>query len=242
MRKSSRAKRGLILVGLVVNLDQCHSPVGAVGGLEWDHVNLKNTPESSICLNTLKTSLSLYTDSDIRAIPRWKTGKKDKESAWAKARLATATQMKKQVALGKKIDAGDLLLSDAMKECRDRNAPPPIWINGTVFVDENHVEVQDRQIKICGENNNLVHKRYRNCLPADGPEFMPLDNHLFGDLQEGASKNVALTSFLHKNDDQKYSFATPKKVYSALQRTIKKQASLLQKELQRIVRECLRRH
>jgi hypothetical protein len=79
----------------------------------------------------------------------------------------------------------------------------------------------DRQIKICGENNKLVHNRYKNCLPGDGPEFMPLDNHLFGDLQEGASKNVALTSFLKKDDVAKYTFATPKKVYAALQQTIK---------------------
>jgi hypothetical protein len=411
--KLTAENEGLIAAAAALNS-------GTSPSMALEICNVMNAPEIGVCLNTLKSSLSFYTDSDIRAIPRRKTGKKDKESAWAKARLATATQMKQQVALGKKIDAGDLLLSDAMKECRDKNAPPPLWIDGTVFADENHVEVQlgsggnhkgsfrgtqyrysvnpttgalqrkkdggvwparkhrmvakypeqaracygvavpiqngqekpqmmepwsytgqkmvsmkvwkqklkleqtyrrnmkargwdkfrgenpylerygkeqweeeiaksprmrqlgnvrclmdhiiaegtkmfadsprkdswmlyhdhlsiwwekqsqahlkslpcpiegwesrtwwDRQIKICGDNNNLVHKRYKNCLPGDGPEFMPLDNHLFGDLQEGASKNVALTSFLHKNDERKYSFATPKKVYSALQRTIK---------------------
>jgi hypothetical protein len=83
----------------------------------------------------------------------------------------------------------------------------------------------DRQIKICGEeNNSKVAKRYRNCLPGDSPELMPLDCHLFADLKEGAAKNVALTFHIKENDDDaalKYSFATPKKVYSALQRTIK---------------------
>jgi len=64
-----------------------------------------------------------------------------------------------------------------------------------------------------------------------------LDCHLFADLQEGASKNVALTYHIKekkepkKNEppdpnpdpdcDIKYSFATPKKVYNALQRTLK---------------------
>jgi hypothetical protein len=79
----------------------------------------------------------------------------------------------------------------------------------------------DRQIKICGDENNAkVSKRYRNCLPGDSPELMPLDCHLFADLKEGAGKNVALTFHINENDENaalKYSFATPKKVYSALQ-------------------------
>jgi hypothetical protein len=68
-------------------------------------------------LNTLKATLKGYTDSDIRAIPRQKTGKKEKESPWAKARLAIATQMKEQVEQGKKFDAGNLLLVDVLKKC-----------------------------------------------------------------------------------------------------------------------------
>jgi hypothetical protein len=103
--------------------------------------NLKN-PGNPICLNTLKATLKGYTDSDIRAIPRRKTGKKDKESPWAKARLAIATQMKEQVEQGKKIDAGNLLLMDAMQKCRDEQAAPPLWIDGTEFCDKNHVQVQ----------------------------------------------------------------------------------------------------
>jgi hypothetical protein len=83
----------------------------------------------------------------------------------------------------------------------------------------------DRQIKICGDKNNAkVSKRYRNCLPGDSPKLMPLDCHLFADLKEGAGKNVALTFHINDNDENaaiKYSFATPRKVYSALQWTIK---------------------
>jgi hypothetical protein len=82
----------------------------------------------------------------------------------------------------------------------------------------------DRQIKICGEKNNTkVSKRYKNCLPGDSPELMPLDCHLFADLQEGAAKNVALTYHIkgnHEDLDLKYSFATPVKVYASLQRTL----------------------
>jgi hypothetical protein len=81
----------------------------------------------------------------------------------------------------------------------------------------------DRQIKICGENNQKVERRYKNCLPGDSPELMPLDCHLFADLQEGAAKNVALTFHILDGDEDahlKYSFATPAKVFEALQRTI----------------------
>jgi hypothetical protein len=52
---------------------------------------------------------------------------------------------------------------------------------------------------------------------------MPLDNHLFADLQEGAGKNVALSHHIKFGDPffhRKYSFATPRKVYESLQRTI----------------------
>jgi hypothetical protein len=77
---------------------------------------------------------------------------------------------------------------------------------------------------ISGEtNNSKVAKTYQNCLPGDSPELMAPDNHLFGDLQEGAAKNVALTYHIHEDHDDaaiKYSFATPHKVYDALQRTI----------------------
>jgi hypothetical protein len=52
---------------------------------------------------------------------------------------------------------------------------------------------------------------------------MPLDNHLFGNLQEGAAKNVALTYYIKEggpNACLEYSFAMLRKVYSSLQRTI----------------------
>jgi hypothetical protein len=60
---------------------------------------------------------------------------------------------------------------------------------------------------------------------------MPLDCHLFANLQEGESKNVALTFHIKEGnkDDQdpdpdsdiKYSFVMLKKVFDALQWTLK---------------------
>jgi hypothetical protein len=84
---------------------------------------------------------------------------------------------------------------------------------------------QDRQIKIGGnENNAKGAKRYSDCLPGDGPELMPLDNHLFGNLQEGAAKNVALSYYIKRVIPTPLSStplgATPQKVHSSLQWTI----------------------
>jgi hypothetical protein len=106
----------------------------------------------------------------------------------------------------------------------------------------------DRQIKICGENNAKVAKRYRNCLPGDSPELrMPLDCHLFADMQKGAAKNVALTYHIKENDEDaglKYSFATPAKVYESLQRTIAAgcpSTKLIAEDIKRIFHETLGR-
>jgi len=107
---------------------------------------------------------------------------------------------------------------------------------------------QGRQIKISGdENNGKVVKRYRDCLPGDSPELMPLDNHLFGDLQEGAAKNVALTHYIKEGDPNaslKYSFATPRKVYSSLQRTIRASCpsrTRINEDINRVFHETLQR-
>jgi hypothetical protein len=82
----------------------------------------------------------------------------------------------------------------------------------------------DQQIKIIGENSHAkVAARYKNCLPGDSPEMMPLDYHLFADLKERAARDVALIFHLTANNNEwalKYSFATPAKVFQALQRTI----------------------
>jgi hypothetical protein len=79
----------------------------------------------------------------------------------------------------------------------------------------------DRFIKICGKWNDLVNKRYKNSLPGDSPEVMPLDCHLFSDVKEGVARNVALTYFLDKNDPRKYSLSTPHKAELSIWRTIK---------------------
>jgi hypothetical protein len=76
---------------------------------------------------------------------------------------------------------------------------------------------------------------------------MPLDCHLFVDLQEGAAKNVALTYHIKENDEDlslKYSFATPVKVFNSLHQTITEgcpSPKCIAEEIMRVFKETLGR-
>jgi hypothetical protein len=78
-------------------------------------VNKTNFPNEykasyRICHNTFMSTLRAYTDFESRAISRQKTGKKDKESAWAVARKLIAEQILDQTQIGKNFDNGELML------------------------------------------------------------------------------------------------------------------------------------
>ena len=77
----------------------------------------------------------------------------------------------------------------------------------------------NRQIKGLGHTNSLINKRYRNKLPGDTPEYMPLDSNLFSDLECCVRWNVAGTRFLPRDHPDKFSLATPHKAWSTLTRT-----------------------
>jgi hypothetical protein len=77
---------------------------------------------------------------------------------------------------------------------------------------------------------------------------MPPDNHLFGDLPDGAAENVTLTYHIKDGDvpdaPLKYSFSTPRQVYSSLQRTIQAgcpSKNRLAEDINRVFCETLRR-
>lgn len=78
----------------------------------------------------------------------------------------------------------------------------------------------DRFIKIRGSYTDKVANHYKDTLPGDSPELMPLDCHLFSDVKEGVARNVGFSFFIPDDDPDKYSLATPAKVYDAIQRTI----------------------
>ena len=78
----------------------------------------------------------------------------------------------------------------------------------------------DRFIRLRGKYNDSVSTYYKKSLPGDSPELMPLDSHLFSDIKEGVSRNVAFSFFLPEDDTTKYSLATPKKAFLAIERTI----------------------
>jgi hypothetical protein len=71
-----------------------------------------------------------------------------------------------------------------------------------------------------GEYNNKVSSYYKDSLPGDSPELMPLDCHLFNDIKEGTCCNVAFSFFLEEHDQRKYALSTPKKAFNAIERSI----------------------
>ena len=79
----------------------------------------------------------------------------------------------------------------------------------------------DRFIRLRGQYSACVSRYYKDSLPGDSPELMPLDCHLFADIKEGVAHNVAFSYVLPDNDNDKYSLATPTKAFEAIQRTIK---------------------
>jgi hypothetical protein len=89
----------------------------------------------------------------------------------------------------------------------------------------------DRQVHFVGEYNRKVVEDigagyYDGKLPGDEPAFMCLDNRLIHDIKEAAHNNTMLTMWMKDKDEdgnlnpEKYSFGTPERVQSALQRTI----------------------
>jgi len=89
--------------------------------------------EMYACKNTIINTIKAYTDVDYRAIPRRKTGSKQKESAWAIARSAFCKQLLYQLDLGRKVDNGEIQLKDCDL--------PPLWKDGILSVDEHHSKV-----------------------------------------------------------------------------------------------------
>lgn len=93
----------------------------------------------------------------------------------------------------------------------------------------------DRFIKLKGKYNEKVSNRYKNTLPGDSPELMPLDCHLFADTREGLARNIALSFWMEKNDERKYDASTPNNLFKSICRTLRSCPSEA-----RIVEDCTR--
>jgi hypothetical protein len=92
-----------------------------------------------ICHNTFMLTLAMYTDFESKAVLRWKTGKKDKDSEWAIARKTIAQQMLEQIETANKIDSGELTLHNVFENVHTNEVPPPIFPDAILHLDENHI-------------------------------------------------------------------------------------------------------
>jgi hypothetical protein len=132
-RKPKLAEDNAGLIAGVAALNGSASPKMAT-----EICNAQNPPELRVCRNTFMNTIKIYTDYESVAILRRKTGSKDPESDWAKARVTIATQMLAQIKLGRDIDANNSLLEPTFEDVEKKSTPPPIFPDGVIFCDENH--------------------------------------------------------------------------------------------------------
>jgi hypothetical protein len=121
----------------------------------------------SVCRNTLVNLLKEYTDVDLKATLRCKTGKKDEESDWAKGRLAFAEQLKEQIRLGERIDAGEMTYAQCNAEL------PPLWKDGTLWCDESHT--QQVLPGGVGHQSSFSRRQWRISMDPHTRKLLPLD-------------------------------------------------------------------
>ena len=76
----------------------------------------------------------------------------------------------------------------------------------------------DRQVRAFGETN-VEFSRYHNSLVGNRPEMMPLDFHLFEDLDYAILQNIVATSSLPAGHEDRYCSGTPRELASAMRCT-----------------------
>ena len=101
-RKLAKDNVGLLTAAMAINVGV---PVTLAASI-CNATNKRAGMDTTICRQTLIDTLKTYTDVQLCAIQHRKTGSKDAESAWAKARVLFCSQMQLQYFLGKQIDAG----------------------------------------------------------------------------------------------------------------------------------------
>jgi hypothetical protein len=87
-------------------------------------------------------------------------------------------------------------------------------------------------------------KKGRRQLPPLPWQLMPLDCHLFSDIQEGLARNIALSYWIAPDNPLKYDGSTPHKIYLSICRTLETNfpvAKRIVEDLDRIKDETLQR-
>lgn len=74
------------------------------------------------------------------------------------------------------------------------------------------------RIIMCREEWSPDYGTYKDRLPGDGPEMMPLDMSLFGGVNIALDHHVAVTPHLAKEDPRRFSAATPKGLMDSLEK------------------------
>ena len=118
--------KGLLAAALAIN-------VGASTQQATEICNMQNKDIGlTVSRNTLMKTIAEYTHVDVSAVHHRKTGIKDSNSDWAVARTVFSEQLEWQYDQREKIDRGE-----AEFDC---SLPPPIWPDGIMWANKNHVQ------------------------------------------------------------------------------------------------------
>jgi hypothetical protein len=136
---------GLVAAALALNIGASPVMATAICNAVNDHEGY-----ASICRNTLIRTLKEYTNVDVSATGRMKTGSHDEKGDWAIARKVFAQQVLDQIKLGLEVDKGT-------KTAKDCEFTPLHW-DGILWADENHVK---QVIGGNGHNSSFSSRQYR---------------------------------------------------------------------------------
>jgi hypothetical protein len=112
--KLERDNKGLIAAAVAINIGVPPAQATEICNMH----NAMESPSITVCRNTLMSTIQRYTDVDMSAVERRKTGSKDPTGAWAVARAVMSTQMAGQFDYGDRLDSGTAVF--------DCDLPPPL--------------------------------------------------------------------------------------------------------------------
>lgn len=115
---------------------------------------------TTICKNTLVATLKRHTNVVCSSVLRRKSGKRDTESEWAKARKARCLMTMDMFQLGKDLDSGTTTWEAIRKEDL-----LPLYLDGIVFCDQSHMRAVPAGGT--GQNGSMSKHQWRVAVDAE---------------------------------------------------------------------------
>lgn len=155
--KIQRNNPGLVAAAAALNLGV--SPQQAT--IVCNAINERRMDKAvTICKNTLLATLNRHTKVMCNSVLRRKTGNRDVESKWAKARLARCVMTKEMFQLGAALENG----STTWEAIRQIDLLP-LYLDGIVFSDQSHMRAVPAGGT--GQNGSMSKHQWRVAVDAE---------------------------------------------------------------------------